>query len=91
MEQPQRKPVKEAVQACVAFLKDVSGGAPPEEVTVEEVALSEDARWWEITLGYYAPGSSMDRLVGKAVPRQYKQFEVDAASGDVLSMRIRKV
>lgn len=50
-------------------------------LSVEEVELSSDGKWWLITLGYF------QRPV--MTVRQYKQFRVHAESGGVVSMKIR--
>ena len=50
---------------------------------------------WRVTLGWVEPAVSQNLLVlGNGVhklPRVYKVFEVDAATGEVTSMKIRDV
>ena len=82
--------VKQAVKAAVEFLRDVQEGSTPEDVSVEEVELSDQDATWRITLGYSPPGSSINKLTGKEVYRQFKIFQVDAQTGEVISMKIRE-
>lgn len=50
-------------------------------VTVEEAELSNDEKYWHITLSYYeAPNLRLAK---------YKIFKIDANSSKVVSMKIR--
>lgn len=53
-------------------------------IELEEIELTEDERFWLITLSYEL--SSLE-----FAPRQYKVFKIDAVSGEVRSMRIKRV
>lgn len=50
--------------------------------TLEEIELSENGDRWLVTLGVYSEGVPFGE-------RSYKRLEVDASTGDVLSMKIR--
>ena len=77
--------VQVAAARAVDFLRSLPETGPIHDLRVEEVELTEDGRHWLITLGYANnPVSLADR-------RQYKQFKVSAASGEVESMKIRTV
>ena len=56
---------------------------------LEEAELSEDGKYWLITLSY--PASALQAIFGSDARREYKQFKIDIASGSVVSMKIRKV
>lgn len=51
-------------------------------LSLEEAELSDDGRYWLITLSFLE-----DRQLG---PRNYKILKLDSESGDVLSMKIRE-
>ncbi len=56
-------------------------------ITLEEVEISDDERYWYITLGYTEPGTD---VWGRG-EKQYKIITVDTAEGTVRSMKIRKI
>ena len=66
-------------------------------VRIEEAEMTKDETYWVITIGYDIPGTSgttfADSLAGKKpLPlREYKELKVDATTGEVKYMRIRKV
>ena len=81
--------VKEAVIRAIQFLATVQESNPPEDVTVEEVELSDDGLFWLITIGFFPSGSSIAAITGGGTYKQYKIFKVDASSGEVISMKMR--
>ncbi|MFO7932739.1 MAG: hypothetical protein R6U78_01550 [Bacteroidales bacterium] len=62
-----------------------------ENVQLEEVELTGDKTQWLITFSYEGVSASVasSLLVGKSVI--YKQFKLDAESGEVISMKIRDI
>jgi len=62
-----------------------------ENVQLEEVELTNDKTHWLITLSYEGVSASVasSLLVGKSVI--YKQFKLDAESGEVIAMKIRDI
>jgi hypothetical protein len=78
--------VKEAAKRAVAYFTELYGQQFG-NVMVEEVERSDG--FWQITLGYDLP-SLIAQFGGKA-PRGFKRFKIDAATGDVVSMKIREV
>ena len=84
--------VKEAVRRAIQFLAVVQESNPPEDVTVEEVELSDDGLFWLITIGAFPSGSSIAAMTGEGTyRRQYKVFKVDVNSGEVISMKMRDI
>ena len=59
------------------------------KMSLEEVELSEDGRYWFITLGY--DDLSEGLLLTIVQRKKYKVFKVNADSGQVISMKIRQV
>lgn len=60
-------------------------------LNLEEVEISEDGKYWYITLGY-----DIERPFSVALPftktgREFKRFKIDIETGKVLSMQIRKI
>jgi hypothetical protein len=83
--------VQDAVTAARRFVSEIYGTHILEEVTLEEIEPSADDRFWLITLGF---PRSFNALVALAAPdalREFKVFQVDAASAQVHSMKIRQV
>jgi hypothetical protein len=78
--------VRVATNAAVEYLKQFFPDA--NNVQLEEIEISEDERFWTVTLSY----EDNDRF-GMAYNRQkkYKIFKIDANSGGVLSMKIREL
>lgn len=75
---------KEAAQAAAKYFEDVS--SEKVRLSIEEVELENG--FWLITLGLsdsYALGSIGNKVAS------YKLFKVDANTGEVMSMKIRKV
>ena len=72
---------KDASKAAAQYFKRLFDD--PIGLALEEVERSKDGRYWLITLGY-SPNIFTAR-------RNYKVFTVDADTGEVLSMKIRKM
>lgn len=82
-------PAKEAVKRGMLFLAELQESNPPEDVTIEEVELSNDGLFWLITISYFPSGSSIAAITGQKTYKKYKIFKVDAVSGNVISMKMR--
>jgi hypothetical protein len=72
---------KTAATNASQYLKELLP-EPIYSLRLEEVELSEDERYWHITLGY------AENPFGG--PRNYKIFKIDANTARVISMKIRK-
>ena len=93
--------VKQAVSIAIQYFMNLVGGESASDVLLEEVELSDDERFWHVTLSAVLPapkdeGSPMNALataLGASLQRRrvYKVFKVDAATGSVRSMKIRTV
>jgi hypothetical protein len=78
---------KKAVDIANNYLKSVYEASFP-GLQLEEIELSEDQKFWLITLGYIAPGASPFLY---PPPKEYKSFKIDSETGNVISMKIRQV
>lgn len=91
--------VKSAVRAAHEYLQGMQEllDNPLDNLRLEEVELSEDERYWLITLGYDLKGSNKLPLPSllpaqtQALLREYKLFRINSDSGKVEAMKIRKV
>lgn len=95
--------VKTAVSSAHQYLQSVQEmfGGSLDDLRLEEVELSEDKHAWLITLGYDLPVKSRSHLEELLTPsaltskkifvREYKMFRVNAETGEVESMKIRRV
>ena len=82
--------VREATRTAFEYFGSLYGGEVS-DVRLEEVELTEDGGYWLVTLSYHA-GSEIAVMFNKAtMPREYKLFRIDAITGEVKSMKIRKV
>jgi len=87
---------KTAVKKALDFLAGVYADEDLRDVRLEEIELSEDDKFWNITLSYrrYAPPASSvsgaTELIAGAPPREYKVIAVRLWNGEVRSMKIRQ-
>lgn len=73
--------VKEAVTIAIDSLVARYDLRPTERPRLEETILGENGRWF-ITLSF--------KQLGVFDLREYKTFEIDGKSGEVVAMRIRE-
>ena len=71
-----------------------------QDIRLEEVELSEDQKYWLITLGFELPVNTQNPfgiMAGitpkgeKLLKREYKLFKVNSETGEVEAMKIRKL
>lgn len=82
--------VKQAAQLAANFIVGLYSHEVISDVLLEEVELSEDSKYWLITLSFSAPANSVGELLGIR-GRRYKIVKVDTETGEVLSMKIREL
>jgi hypothetical protein len=75
---------KEAVKRAMAYFLNLVENKDLPGLELEEVEKSEDGLYWLITLSYV-------RRVLLSEHRIYKQFKVEAQTGEVVSMTIRQL
>lgn len=61
-----------------------------DKILLEEVELTDDRKHWFITLSY-APIAGETGIIAVMKPRNYKQFKIEAETGQVVAMKIREV
>ena len=79
------------------YLKDMFQIDQFKDVLLEEVDLSQDNKFWNVTIGFTrvqesTSGGPMATLIGQSAEfkREFKVFQIDAESGALRSMRNRK-
>lgn len=85
---------QEAVAAAKGAARELYSDTTLIDVLLEEVELSDDRKQWLITIGFEVePRETTDRLLAalKRNQRRYKQFRVDAETGEVAAMKMRQV
>ncbi len=75
--------VKEAAKKAVEYFQDLNM-EKVHDINLEEVEISTDKKQWLVTVGYNKEG------MGDTM-REYKQFVIDIETGDIVSMKIRKI
>jgi len=90
---PTRKPkidAREAANAAAAYFKELYPSVTA--FSLEEVELSDDGNYWSITLSFEIPATNSLMPPFFQPPRtKFKVFKVDAKSGRVVAMKIRKL
>ena len=83
--------VKAAVTTAVTYLKDLYSEEELKNIRLEEVWLSDDEKYWYVTIGYDSQTSVLDTLRAlRPIEREYKLFKVRAEDGRVMEMKIRR-
>lgn len=89
--------VKEAAKRAAEYFADLYPPDTYADLQLEEVELTEDEKFWLITLSYKPERSTQPTQVEKllnlppSVTRRFKQFKIDSENGKVYAMTIRKV
>ena len=85
--------IKQAVQVAENALADLYDS--PDGVQLEEVGLSDDEKYWRITLSFLAPRDSRLSISGALAERlrerQYKTLEINRQTGEFHGMTMRLV
>jgi hypothetical protein len=83
---------RQAASAAAAYFKELYPNVV--SFSLEEVELSEDGSHWLITLSFEIPANPHlgNVLVQFQAPKtKFKVFKVDAKTGKVVAMKIRKL
>jgi len=81
--------VKEAAQRASEYFAGLYAEEGLSNVQLEEVELTDDGKYWLITLSY--PVKPELASLNFNYKRKYKVFKIDRKTGEVKSMKIRKV
>ena len=80
--------VKQAVTRASEYMKELPAAGAVHDLLLEELELTDDGRYWLITLSYFDKNPSATPF---PVERRYKIFTIDADTGRVLAMKMRTV
>jgi hypothetical protein len=80
--------VKKAAQLAKEYLADIMS-VPASEVLLEEVELSDDGRFWLVTLSYPAPAPNPILVITGRNNREYRIVKLLAENGQFESIKIR--
>ncbi len=81
--------VKYATQNAFKYLKELQEG-DIQGILLEEVEITEDEKFWLITLSFLDPEQRVPEILN--IPRRkYKIFKINSTTGQVVSMKIRKI
>jgi len=84
--------VKEAVKIATEYIQTLFSEKQIPELRLEEVELTPDNQFWEVTLSFVVREPTAYLSLGDAArTREYKVFRINAETGQVHSMKIRKV
>lgn len=83
--------LKDAVKRALEFAADVYGGDKVSDLLLEEIRLSEDERFWHVTVSFVLPSgqSTLMRAAGHSPSRSYKVIRIDNNTGQVKDMMMR--
>jgi hypothetical protein len=79
---------KQVVAKAMEYVKAVYESSQVADLMLEEVERSEDGKHWLVTLGFTPHESG---AVGSAFERTFKVLKIVAETGEVLSMKTRKL
>jgi len=84
--------VKEVVKIATEYIQTLFSPHQIPELRLEEVELSADSQYWEVTLSFVVREPTAYLSLGDAArTREYKIFRISAETGQVQSMKISKV
>lgn len=89
--------IEDAVKSAREFAERLYAEGELKQLRVEEIESSDDDKKWLITLGWIEPAvkqiggfAALANATLEPLPRVYKIFAIDAVTGHVLSMKMRK-
>jgi hypothetical protein len=96
--QENRVPVKVAVAAAIAYIKELYEGISLRDLLLEEIEYSDASDKWLVTIGFSFPETKdvptsviLPSNTSRELSRRYKTVIIDAVSGKPDSMKIRTV
>ena len=84
--------VKQAVSRAVTEANNLYAGQRLQDIQLEEVEITEDGKFWLITLGFYivAEGTLPEQYItALGRKREYKVFKIERETGNLISMKMR--
>ena len=98
LSQEARLPVKDAVTAAIAYVKELYEGVSLRDLLLEEIEYNNASDKWLVTIGFSLPETKevsspviFPTKTSRELSRRYKTVIIDAISGTPDSMKIRNV
>jgi len=98
LSQEDRVPVKVAVAAAIAYVKELYEGISLRDLLLEEIEYSDASDKWLVTIEFSLPETKEDSTsvifptkTSRELSRRYKTVIIDAVSGKPDSMKIKIV
>jgi hypothetical protein len=98
LSQENRVPVKIAVAAAIAYVKELYEDISLRDLLLEEIEYSDASDKWLVTIGFSLPETKevstsviLPSRTSRELSRRYKTVIIDAVSGAPDSMKIRTV
>jgi hypothetical protein len=83
--------VKAAATTAITYFKDLYSDEQLKNIRLEEVWMSDDEKYWYVTVGYDSPASARDPLAALRQPaREYKLLKVRVEDGRVMEVKVRQ-
>ena len=84
--------VKQAVRIALDYFKDLYDTGGLRDIRLEEVELTEDGKFWLVTLGFDrpVPQAIFEAFGAPKYQREYKVLKIDSSRGEVHGMKIRE-
>jgi hypothetical protein len=90
--------VKSAVKAAIDYVKDLYADSNLRDLMLEEVEFSEATNQWLVTVGFSLTETKEESTslitpskTSRALSRRYKVVNIDAETGEPVSMKIRAI
>ncbi len=87
--------VKQAVRSAIGYVKDLYEQKAPNDFMLEEVELSDDEKYWLITISFPQYQRQTNPLGTFINPNQeqriYKTIKIRVDNGQAISMKIRQL
>ena len=80
--------IKEAAKKAQDFIGEFFNN--PEKIQVEAFSLSEDGKFWNVTISFWQKSEQLNQLqsiLGINGSKMYKTTKVDVDSGDIVGMK----
>jgi hypothetical protein len=98
LSQEGRLPVKDAVAAAIAYVKELYEGVSLRDLLLEEIEYNNPSGKWLVAIGFSLPETKevlspviFPAKTSRELSRRYKTVIIDAVSGAPVSMKIRNV
>lgn len=83
--------LKKAVKLAATYFNELYEDEQLRNVLLEEVEYDNSREVWLITFGYDTSRTETGGIIGSRIIRDYKTVQVDASTGGLIALKMRKV